>query len=280
MTGISRNFDEPDEVVELAGATEELITMGGLTLSRSTQSVGWRWSEHFKHLVGGELCQARHMGYVLSGILGVELEDGTVYEIGPGELYDIPPGHDGYTVGDEPFVSIEWSGMRTWVGRSAGSRVQATLLFTDVVDSTGMASRLGDAAWHDLLSMHFHSCDDALAQFGGRRVTTTGDGVLATFDATAHAVRCALAIREMAQRQGFSIRAGVHVGEVEVAGEDVRGVTVHEAARIMAAAGAAEVFTSEAVRVLCRSSDLRFEDAGEHELKGVPDTWRLFRVIA
>jgi hypothetical protein len=107
VTGISRNFDQPDEVVELAGATEELITMGGLTLSRSTQSVGWRWSEHVEHLVGGELCRARHMGYVLSGILGVELEDGTVYEIGPGELYDIPPGHDGYTVGDEPFASIE-----------------------------------------------------------------------------------------------------------------------------------------------------------------------------
>jgi len=187
--GDSRNFDEPDEVVELAGATEELITMGGLTLSRSTQSVGWRWSEHFEDLVGGELCQARHMGYALSGILGVKLEDGTVCEIGPGELYDIPPGHDGYTVGDEPFVSIEWSGMRTWVGRSVGSRV----------------------------------------------------------------------------------------GEVELAGEDVRGVTVHEAARIMAAAGADQVFASEAVRVLCRGGDLTFEDAGEHELKGVPGTWQLFR---
>ena len=114
--------------------------------------MGWRWSDHFKHLVGGERCQARHKGYALSGVLGVELGDGTAYEIGPGDLYDIPPGHDGYTIGDEPFVSIGWSGMRSWVGRSAGSRVQATLLFTDVVDSTGMASRLGDATWHDLLS--------------------------------------------------------------------------------------------------------------------------------
>ena len=183
MTGISRNFDEPDEVVELAGATEELITMGGLTLSRSTQSVGWRWSEHFKHLVGGELCQARHMGYVLSGILGVQLEDGTSMRSAQVSCMTSRRVTTA-TVGDEPFVSIEWSGMRTWVGRSAGNRVQATLLFTDVVDSTGMASRLGDAAWHDLLSMHFHTCDDALAHFGGRRVTTTGDGILATFDAT------------------------------------------------------------------------------------------------
>jgi class 3 adenylate cyclase len=278
VTGINRNFDEPDEVVELAGCTEELITIGGLTLSRSTQPVGWRWSEHFKHLVGGEWCQARHQGYVLSGIVGMELQDGTILELGPGELYDIPPGHDGYTVGDEPAVLLEWSGMRAWVGGSAGSRAQATLLFTDVVDSTRMATRLGDAAWHDLLTVHFHACDDALAHFGGRRVTTTGDGILAAFDATAQAVRCALAIREIALGQGFSIRAGVHVGEVELAGEDVRGVTVHEAARIMAAAGADEVFSSEVVRVLCRSSDLAFEDAGEHELKGVPDRWRLYRV--
>ena len=278
MTGISRNFDEPDEVVELAGATEELITMGGLTLSRSTQSVGWRWSEHFKHLVGGELCQARHMGYVLSGILGVQLEDGTVYEIGPGELYDIPPGHDGYTVGDEPFVSIEWSGMRTWVGSRPGTVSRRRCC--SPTSST-------PPAWHPDSAMPPGTTCSRCTSIPAttRSPTSAGDG---------HHDRrrdpgdvrcdrtpcCALAIREMAQRQGFSIRAGVHVGEVEVAGEDVRGVTVHEAARIMAAAGAAEVFTSEAVRVLCRSSDLRFEDAGEHELKGVPDTWRLFRVIA
>jgi len=279
MTELNRNFDAPDEIVELGGCTEELITIGGLTLSRSTQPVGWRWSEHFKHLVGGEWCQARHMGYVLSGVLGVELADGTVYELGPGELYDIPPGHDGWTVGDEPFVGIEWSGMRTWVGGSSRHRVQATLLFTDVVDSTGMAARLGDAAWHDLLSMHFHACDDAIGHFGGRRVTTTGDGILATFDTTAQAVRCAIAIRDIAQRQRFAIRAGVHVGEVEVAGEDVRGVTVHEAARIMGAAGTDEIFTSEAVQILCRSADLAFVDAGEHELKGVQDRWRLYRVV-
>jgi len=102
--------------------------------------------------------------------------------------------------------------------------------------------------------------------------------VLAVFDATGQAIRCASAIRESARRQGLAVRIGVHVGEVELAGNDVRGVTVHEAARIMATAGANEILVSETVATLCRGGDLTFEDAGEHELKGVPDRWRLYRV--
>jgi len=153
-------------------------------------------------------------------------------ELGPGDLYDIRPGHDGWTLGDEPTVMIEWSGMRRWVGGSPQHRVLATLLFTDIVDSTGTATQLGDAAWHELLSMHLHASRDAVERYGGRQITTTGDGVLATFDAAANAVNCASAIRGTANRQGLAIRAGVHVGEVELAGEDMRGVTVHEAARM------------------------------------------------
>ena len=243
--------------------------MGGLTLSRSTQSVGWRWSEHFKHLVGGELCQARHMGYVLSGILGVQLEDGTVYEIGPGELYDIPPGHDGYTVGDEPFVSIQWSGMRTWVGSRPGTVSRRRCC--SPTSST-------PPAWHPDSAMPPGTTCSRCTSIPAttRSPTSAGDG--SPRPATGSWRRsmrprtpcCALAIREMAQRQGFSIRAGVHVGEVEVAGEDVRGVTVHEAARIMAAAGAAEVFTSEAVRVLCRSSDLQVRGRRRARTQGRP----------
>jgi len=274
-----RRFEEPDELIEFGGVTEQLITLGGLTVSRAVQPPGWRWSTHFKPLVGGERCQAHHVGIVLAGRQGVELEDGTVYEMGPGDLYDIAPGHVGWVVGDEPCVLLEWSGMRTWIGGSVRTRVLSALVFTDIVDSTGMAARLGDAAWHELLSMHFHATRDAIERFGGRQVKTTGDGVLGAFDAAASAVRAAVAIRAAAADQGIGIRSGVHIGEIELAGDDVRGITVHEASRIMAKAGTHEILASEAVVMLCRSSGLVFEDAGEHELKGVPDRWRLYRVV-
>ena len=140
-------------------------------------------------------------------------------------------------------------------------------------------ARLGDAAWHELLELHFHGSDDVIARFGGRRVTTTGDGILALFDAAVNAVRAADARRSAAAGQGLAIRAGVHVGEVELAGDDIRGVTVHEASRVMSVAGPGEILASEAVTMLCRTSPLVFEDAGEHELKGVPDRWRLYRVV-
>jgi class 3 adenylate cyclase len=275
----SRTFDEPDETVEFGGVKEELISIGGLTVARSTQPPGWRWSTDFKPLIGGEWCQAHHVGLVLSGRQGVTLADGTVLELGPGDLYDIPPGHDGYTIGDEPSVMLEWSGMRTWVGGSTRHRIITTLLFTDLVGSTEVAARLGDTAWHELLSVHHQACGSEVERFGGRVVSTTGDGMFAAFDAAAQAVRCASTILIVAGRQGLSVRAGVHVGEVELAGSDVRGLAVHEAARIMAEADADEILVSETTAMLARAEDLAFEDAGEHELKGVPDRRRLYRVV-
>jgi class 3 adenylate cyclase len=277
---LSRTFEDPDEIVEFGGSREEIVTIGGLTVSRNTTPPGWRWSEHVKPLIGGDWCSAHHVGVVLSGHLAVQLADGTITELGPGDLYDIPPGHDGYTIGDEPVVSIEWSGVGAWVGGSLRHRVVRTILFTDVVDSTGTASRLGDAAWHDVLSMHLHASRDSVERSGGRLVKTTGDGLLATFEATVGAVRCALSIRNDAIRQGVSIRAGVHIGEVEIMDDDVLGIAVHEGNRIMAAAGPDEVLVSEPVVALSRGVGLAFEDVGEHELKGVPDRWRLFRVVA
>jgi class 3 adenylate cyclase len=274
----TRRFDEPDEVIEFGGVVTQVLSLGGFTVSRSVQPPGWRWSKDFLPLVGGERCRAHHVGMVLSGRQAVQREDGSVYEIGAGELYDIAPGHDGWTVGDEPCVMFEWSGIRTWIGGSPQHRVLASLLFTDIVDSTGTAARLGDVAWHELLSMHLHTTRETVERYGGRLITTTGDGVLAAFDAAVSAVRAAEGVRDTADRQGLPIRTGIHIGEVELAGEDVRGVTVHEAARIMAAAGAGEIFVSETVAMLCRSTDLRFDDDGEHTLKGVPDPWRLFRL--
>ena len=275
---IKRSFDEPDETVEFGGVIEQLISLGGLTVSRSVQPVGWDWHTHFQPLVGGTWCQAHHVGAVIAGHQAVRLMDGTELEFGPGDLYDIPPGHVGWTIGDEDSIAIEWSGMRQWVGNARTNRVLASLLFSDIVDSTATATRLGDARWHDLLSVHYHQAQEAIDRFGGRRITTTGDGMLASFDAAAAAVQCALALRQVSDAQEIDVRIGVHVGEVELAGEDIRGITVHEAARVMAAAGAGEILATEQVRLLCQGSGLTFQDAGEHELKGVPDPWRLYRV--
>ena len=279
MEKLIRTWGEPDERVVFGGVTEDLISIGGLTVSRSVQPAGWRWRTHFQPLVGGEWCMAHHVGLMLSGRQAIELQDGTVIEYGPGDLYDVPPGHDGWTIGDEDCVLLEWSGMRRWVGGDTRNRVLASLLFTDIVDSTITAGRLGDAHWHDVLALHYHQADETIERFGGRRVATTGDGVLAAFDASAAAVRCAVAMREAAATQGLEIRAGVHVGEVELAGDDVRGMTVHEAARIMATACAGEILVSDAVALLGRSSGITFENAGEYELKGVPDPWHLLKVV-
>jgi hypothetical protein len=147
--------------------------------------------------VGTEWCEAHHVGWQMSGRQGYLTRDGTTFEIGPDDVFDIPPGHDGYTVGDEPSVSIEWSGLRTWTGPigTIADRVLVALLVTDLVDSTTTAVRLGDRAWRELLSAHYASIRTALDRYRGREIDTTGDGLLATFDSPARAIRCAESIR-------------------------------------------------------------------------------------
>jgi class 3 adenylate cyclase len=155
-------------------------------------------------------------------------------------------------------------------------RTLATLLFTDIVDSTGRAAALGDRRWRDILDRHNVLLHKEVERFGGRTVTTTGDGIFAAFDGPRNAVRCALEATEAVGPLGIRIRAGVHTGEVEVRGEDLGGLTVHIGARIAALAGAGQVLVSSTVRELLAGSELRFDDRGEHRLKGVPGTWRVF----
>jgi class 3 adenylate cyclase len=159
-------------------------------------------------------------------------------------------------------------------------RVLATVLFTDIVGSTERAAELGDARWKELLGAHDQRAKDEIERHGGRYVHSTGDGLLATFDGPAKAVRCAEAIGEAVRPLGVEIRAGAHTGEIELVADDVQGLAVHIGARIAAAAGPGDVFVSSTVRDLVSGSGLTFEDAGEHELKGVPDTWRLYRVVS
>ena len=277
-----KSLDAPEEVITFPKITASLVELGDLTVGLFVSEPGWRWSEHNRPRVGGEWCQARHIGVVISGRLGIDFSDGTSATFGPNDVFDIPPGHDGYTFGDETLVQIEWSGIRAWAGFPTGvhSRVLRTLLFTDLVDSTPIASRLGDARWRELLSEHFVAVRAELERFQGREVATTGDGVVATFDGPARALHCAAAIRKRANAVDLHVRAGIHVGEVELVGDDVRGVAMHEAARIMAAADTDEILASELTRALAGATDLQFEDRGTRELKGLDGEWKLAAFVS
>jgi class 3 adenylate cyclase len=156
------------------------------------------------------------------------------------------------------------------------NRVLATVLFTDIVDSTRQAALLGDKAWRTILDRHDSLATRQVTRYGGRLVKTTGDGVLATFDGPARSVRCAQAISEGARGLGIEVRAGVHTGEVELRGDDVSGLGVHIASRIESLAGPGEVLVSRTVTDLVTGSGLEFADRGPHDLKGVPGSWQLF----
>jgi class 3 adenylate cyclase len=162
----------------------------------------------------------------------------------------------------------------------AEDRVLATVLFTDIVDSTRRAAEIGDRDWHALLDAHDAVVRAQLARFRGREVSTAGDGFLAMFDGPQRAIRCAMSIRDAVQALGIEVRAGMHTGECEVRGDDIGGIGVHIGARVSALAGANDVLVSSTLHDLVIGSGLEFEDRGAHELKGVPGEWRLFAVAS
>ncbi|MDT5185577.1 MAG: hypothetical protein QOI29_3735 [Mycobacterium sp.] len=162
----------------------------------------------------------------------------------------------------------------------ADDRVLATVLFTDIVDSTRRAAQMGDRDWHALLDAHDAIIRSQLARFRGREVNTSGDGFLAMFDGPQRAIRCAMAIRDAVQALGIEVRAGLHTGECEVRGENIGGIAVHIGARVSALAGPNDVLVSSTLRDLVIGSGLEFEERGSYELKGVPGEWRLFAVAS
>jgi class 3 adenylate cyclase/pimeloyl-ACP methyl ester carboxylesterase len=162
----------------------------------------------------------------------------------------------------------------------ADDRVLATVLFTDIVDSTRKAAEMGDRDWHALLDAHDAVVRAQLIRFRGREVSTSGDGFLAMFDGPQRAIRCAMSIRDAVQSLGIQVRAGLHTGECEVRGDDIGGIAVHIGARVSALAVPNEVLVSSTLRDLVIGSGLEFEERGAHELKGVPGEWRLFAVAS
>ena len=162
----------------------------------------------------------------------------------------------------------------------AEDRVLATVLFTDIVDSTRRAAEMGDRDWRALLDAHDAVVRSQLARFRGREVNTSGDGFLAMFDGPQRAIRCAMSIRDAVQALGIEMRAGLHTGECEIRGDDIGGIGVHIGARVSALAGPNEVLVSSTLRDLVIGSGLEFEERGVHELKGVPGEWHLFAVAS
>jgi class 3 adenylate cyclase len=162
---------------------------------------------------------------------------------------------------------------------ASGERVVATILFSDIVDSTGTLGRVGDGAWRDLLLEHNRLMREQLNMHRGREVKTTGDGFLAVFDGATRAVRCGGAMTSAVHGLGIAIRVGIHTGEVEFVGQDARGVAVHAAARVMSVAGPDEVLVSSTTNDLLEGSGLSMADAGSHELKGLAGHRQLFRLI-
>jgi class 3 adenylate cyclase len=276
----AKSFDTPDETRNLPKATAAVVNVGEVAVGYAVWQPGWRWSSDLRPLAGTDWCENHHLGYAISGTLEVSTENGDRLEIHGRSAYEIPPRHDAWVVGDEPFVTVEWTSSRI-VGvpnEGPGSRVLATVLFTDIVNSTATLERVGDVAWRELLLGHNARIREVINTFRGREISTTGDGFLVVFDGATNAVRSGAAMVRAAEALGIEIRVGIHTGEVEFIDDNVRGVAVHAAARVLSVAGPSEVVVSDTTRGLVEGSGLSFEDAGLHSLKGLSGQRQLFRL--
>ncbi len=273
-----KRFDHPDEVRPYEGGRTEIFEMDDFVIGRMIMEPGWTWQTNVKPIAGTDRCMYHHLGFVVSGVLHIRMADGSEADLGPDEMYEIPPDHDAWVVGDEAWVSIDFRGARSYARpvAASGDRILATVLFTDIVDSTPTLQRIGDAAWRDLLAQHNELLQFELDRFRGRQVKNTGDGIVALFDGPARAVECAAAMVRRVRDTGLQIRAGLHTGEVELVPDDVRGVAVHIAARIMAMAGPSEVFVSGVTNELLAGSGLAFVSRGRHALKGIEGEREVF----
>lgn len=273
-----RSFETPNERFQVPGIVADVVELADSTISRVVYEPGTHCPQISYE--GKTSCSAHHTGLVLEGRLHMEMDDGSILEVGPNEVFDIPPGHDGWAVGDVPLLAVSWAGFRSWMPERSGDRVLLTLLFTDIVGSTELAVAMGDEAWKETLAKHYRGVRSVLDRHRGREVSTVGDGFLAAFDGAARAIEAAVAIRDRSIDEGLAIRVGAHSGEVEVVGDDLRGVTVHEAARIAAAAEPNEILVSDITRLLAAGAPVGFEARGSHELKGFSEPRDLYAVAA
>jgi class 3 adenylate cyclase len=208
------------------------------------------------------IANGRYLAEHIDGATFVEIPGG---DLGPTPAnYSVTDEVAEFLTGERPVVEVE--------------RILTTVLFTDIVGSTERAVSLGDQRWRDLLDAHDRAVREQLRRFRGREINTTGDGFVTSFDGPARAIRCAEAIVEATGKLGIELRAGLHTGECEVRGDDLGGLAVHIAARVAGLATRGEVLVSGTVKDLVVGSGIEFTERGEHDLKGVPGPWQLYRV--
>jgi class 3 adenylate cyclase len=275
-----RRFDDSNDVRVTPRGRVEVVELDDRVVARHTWQPAWRWLVDVKPIVGTQWCQSHHVAICLRGRSRIQMIDGVELEIGPGDVLEIPPGHDAWVLGDEPFVIVDFQALRGFAKASADTtrRTLASVLMTDIVDSTAHAVELGPARWQELISRHNERAERIIVAHDGRLIKTTGDGVLGLFNSTERAVIAAVAIGPGMRELGVEVRAAVQTGEVEMTAGDVRGVVVHATARMMALAGPGEVLVSAIVRDLVDGSGLDFEDFGLHTLKGLPGERQLYRL--
>jgi class 3 adenylate cyclase len=274
-----RDLGEPEAVVSYPLGSSSQVRLAETVVTRHVLQPGWSWEEHARPTVGTASCELYHRGVVLSGQMGVRMDEGEELVIGPNQVFDLPPGHVTWVEGDEELVMVDWAGGAGFDAQPGdGARVLATILFTDIVDSTGRARDAGDASWKRTVAMHDDVVRSVLAGFGGRDVETAGDSFLVVFDSAEGAIHCGLALVRALDAIRLPIRVGIHSGEVIVSGDDqVRGLAVHAAARVVDQAGSGEVIVSGTTRDLAEgATGLTFESRGRFRLKGLEREYELF----
>jgi class 3 adenylate cyclase len=273
-------FGDADDVRVIPNGQLETYDLGDIRMGRSVLQPGWRWSESIKPMARTEWCESHHIGLCIAGACRITSREGAEIVITPGHFYEVPPGHDAEVISDEPYIVIDWNPSSAFAQAEGGGfrRVVATLLMTDIVGSTERAREIGDGLWRELLAEHNLLVRRVLDRFRGREVKTTGDGFLATFDGAERAIRAAQEIVRAVPEIGLQVRAAVHTGELELEGDDVRGLNVHIVSRILGLAGAGDVWVSWATRELLAGSAIGFTDRGLHQMKGLDNERRVYLV--
>ena len=276
-----KGFGAPDEIRRFPNGIVEMVTLDEIPVCHFVFQPGWNWTRDVGPIAGTKSCQHRHVGYTISGKLAVRTDDGTTLTIGPGEAYEIPPGHVAWVEGDIPWESVEFTSGHSY-GKSPedlGERVSATILFSDICDSTAVLARVGDAEWTRIVREHNERIRAVIDRYRGREMATLGDGFLALFDGASRAVHAAGGMDPAVSDLGIRVRTGVHTGEVAIVGGQARGVAVHYAARVSALGGPGDVLTSCTTHDLLDGSDLSLALRGTYELKGLSGARPIFTLV-